>query len=169
MIIIDLIWFAFIGKGANLLRIGWLRVKGQNPQSTQRAHWALRIWEKQENGGNNQLMWPPPRLSPHSPSCLTDSSPLLFPLESNAFFLHREVSGFMLVRKKFEWETTVIWPKVFQPELEKYNTSVFSGGRFCHCSVMSRGKGTAYSSLRISPPSELPLMLIGSLQDHCIL
>lgn len=32
MIIIDLIWFAFIGKGANLCRIGW--GQGKIPEAT---------------------------------------------------------------------------------------------------------------------------------------
>lgn len=63
MIIIGLIWFAFIGKGA----IG----KGQRPQPTQRGHWAQRSQAELDEGTLSEL-----GCSPHPLSGWTGSSPL---------------------------------------------------------------------------------------------
>lgn len=60
MIIIGLIWFAFIGKGANVLRTGWVGAKGKG-HSPRREGTGLREVRQSWTRGHH-LSWSAPHI-----------------------------------------------------------------------------------------------------------
>lgn len=155
MIIIGLIWFAFIGKGANVLRTGWVRVKGKS-HSPRRERTGLREVRKSWTW-EHRLSWAAPHihclawqaLAPYFPS--TASSLLLSQRRFRVYVSEEDVG----LSERLQWSDQVGLPENTAQPCSPMQT--------CHWPMMPRGEDTGYSSLSIPTPSVLSVMLKGSL------